>query len=629
MMKFKLNTESIYDAFCLFLALPVAYFLRSGGDYLDNHSFFLIKLGCFFVAIVYGTMRLFKIHTKLWKYTSIQDVLTLAIAIFLGTTLWYVLASTWKPEGEIIPRSIPFILVMVSILFTCGARIFVRFMSDMQHHFAHRDQKLIPVYLVGSIDAIDKIIVSLKHPLYSSYLPIGIIDHHENNIGKFVRNIPVIGALNNLEVVLNSPTGKRAELALFADFSLQNKYTNDIFRTFTTAGIATIFLPNFGKLPSGDREIKTNLKIDYNSLLRRNNYIMNPQKNFALIHQRKVFITGAGGSIGSEIVRQICAFDPAEIILVDNSEYLLYLIDYEISHRFPHIKKISILADVRDQHRIHHLVHHHQPNIIFHAAAIKHVPMAEENPDYAFLVNVVGTKNVLEAADTHQVDLVIIISTDKAVNPTSIMGATKQLSEKLCLFMNKNRTSATKFLTVRFGNVIGSNGSVLPLFEKQIEEGGPVTVTHKDIVRFFMTIPEAVDLVLETASIGQNDHFNINNGIFVLNMGEPVKIRELAEQMIILKGERPYETIDIVYTGLRPGEKLYEELFDASEEVIETPHEWLKIAISKQILSYHEFNENLQEIEAAINANNKARIRQAIKNMTINFQESDHASVVC
>lgn len=619
MIKYKINSESFYDALCLLFSVPVAYFLRAGSYYIDHNLPFILKIAFLYMAIVYGVMTIFKVQTKIWKYTSIQDVITLTTSITIGTILWYALLSYLPTEGEIIPRSIPFILVMAGILLTCGARIGVRFLSDTLRLRSIRDQKLTPVYLVGNIDAIDKIIVSLKHPLYATYHPIGIIENDPGNVGKSVRAIPVIGTIHDLDAIFQE--GKKAELALFVDTSLQNKYTNDVFQRFTMAGIATIFLPNFGKAPSFEEDDLSSHKVDFNTLLRRPNYLMDPQKNFGLIHDKKIFVTGAGGSIGSEIIRQICVFNPIEIVLLDNSEYLLYLIDYEISQRFPHIKKTSILVDIRDQQRINYLVQAHKPQIIFHAAAIKHVPMAQDNPDYAFSVNVMGTSNMLAAARDHYVELMVLISTDKAVNPTSIMGATKQIAEMLCLSMNEQSASSTKFLTVRFGNVIGSNGSVLPLFEKQIEEGGPVTVTHKDMVRFFMTIPEAVDLVLETASIGQTNEVNVDNGIFVLNMGEPVKIRELAEQLIVLKGKKPYETIDIVYTGLRPGEKLYEELFDSSEEVIETNHEWLKIASSKQKRSYTELDQGIQSIVTAIAENDLTKTSQLIKKVAINFQE--------
>lgn len=625
MIKNSINIKSFYDGLCLFFAVPIAYFLRTGAYYIDHNLPFILKIALIYTAIGYGIMILFKCHRKIWQYTSIEDVITLTASITLATIFWYGFLCGLGFPDKIVPRSVPFIMVMVAILLTCGSRIFVRLLWEARHQKSIKDQKAIPVYLVGNIDAIDKVIVSLKHPLYASYHPIGIIENNSQNVGKSVRNIPVIGTVENLEAILHS-SDKKAELALFVDTSLQNTYTNTIFQKFTTAGIATIFLPNFGKTPSQEDGNTSYGKVDFKSLLRRNNYIMDPQKNFALIHGRKILVTGAGGSIGSEIIRQICAFNPTEIILIDNSEYLLYLIDFEINQQFPHIKKTTILADIRDCQRMAYLVQHHKPQIIFHAAAIKHVPMSEVNPDYAFLVNVMGTKNLLEAAKRNDVDLMVVISTDKAVNPTSIMGATKQISEMLCLSIHEESPSATKVLTVRFGNVIGSNGSVLPLFEKQIEEGGPVTVTHKDIVRFFMTIPEAVDLVLETASVGQGNEVNVEGGIFVLNMGEPIKIRELAEQLIVLKGKKPYEDIDIVYTGLRPGEKLYEELFDQSEEIIETPHEWLKIASPKQKRSYPVLKEGIESILTAIKENDLDRVTQLIKEVAINFQEPNDDS---
>jgi O-antigen biosynthesis protein WbqV len=301
-------------------------------------------------------------------------------------------------------------------------------------------------------------------------------------------------------------------------------------------------------------------------LLGRPEIVLQQDKIAALVAGRRVIVTGAGGSIGSELVRQIAALQPRKLVLVDNGEFNLYTIDHEIRAQHPAIQVHTILADVRDRTRVDSIFITEQPDVVFHAAALKHVPLVEANIREAVLTNVQGSKNVADAARQVQAQALVMISSDKAINPTNIMGATKRIAEAYCQTLDLMPGTSTRFMTVRFGNVLGSSGSVVPLFQKQLERGGPLTVTHPDVTRYFMTVREAVALVLQASAHGLGSGSD-RGKIFVLDMGQPVKIVDLARQMIRLAGFRPDEDIKIAFTGLRPGEKLYEELFGIEEMV--------------------------------------------------------------
>lgn len=620
LLKIKNHPEFFYDILVFGFSVPVSYVLRSGISYLENHIIFIFQLSLLYGLCASVFMIVMKMPQKFWRYTSVQDIFSLVSTISLSILFWFFLITlTSTKEG--VPKSLPVILFMVSVLLTCGARIIVKFLSEGKVASKNSFSDRVPVYLIGNIEASDKTIVALKNPVYSHYLPIGIIGTHCSSVGKNIRGVPVIGTIDNLEKILTLKNTQKPKIAIFVNSFIETQYDSDIFRKFTAAGIITIFLPSLTKSFSANKN--TNEKLDYDLLLRRSRFDISTENIESLINGKKILITGAGGSIGSEIVRKVCSYNPKSIVMLDNSEYLLYLIELEISALYPDIDKSAILADVRNALNIQHIMRTHKPDIVFHAAAIKHVPLSESNPGYAFDVNVMGTRNVFDAANQSNVQLTIMISTDKAVNPTSIMGATKQIAEMICLAMSENAVTQHKFLTIRFGNVIGSNGSVIPLFEKQIDAGGPVTVTHKDVTRFFMTIDEAVNLVLQAASLRYHNRINTNSGICVLNMGKSVQIKDLAEQMIVLKGKKPYEDIDIIYTGLRPGEKLYEELFSTTEQMIPTLHDWLSIASSDKKRTFYELYNGIKEIELSIKNNEVSLTKTLIKNLSINFQEEN------
>jgi O-antigen biosynthesis protein WbqV len=315
-------------------------------------------------------------------------------------------------------------------------------------------------------------------------------------------------------------------------------------------------------------------------LLGRPQTVLDREAMDRLVRGRRVLVTGAGGSIGSELVRQISARNPAKLILVENSEFQLYAIDREVEETWPQLARDAAIADIRDAERLRWLMHAHRPEIVFHAAALKHVPLLEANPSEGALTNAIGTRNVADAAIGAGVQAVVMISTDKAVNPTNVLGASKRIAEMLCQTLDA-AAGGTRFVTVRFGNVLGSSGSVVPLFQRQLAAGGPLTVTHPDVERYFMTIREAVELVLQASVLATSDEASARGGILVLEMGEPVRIQDLARRMIRLAGKRPDIDVTVAFTGLRPGEKLFEELFHAEEQATPTSITGIKLAQSR------------------------------------------------
>jgi O-antigen biosynthesis protein WbqV len=339
----------------------------------------------------------------------------------------------------------------------------------------------------------------------------------------------------------------------------------------------------------------------------------------SFVQGKRVLVTGAGGSIGSELVRQVAAFEPTEILLYDISEYQLYLIDQELSELIPNLRRHAVLGDVRDVDHLSHVFSNFKPEVVFHAAAIKHVPLSESNPEQAVLTNILGSKHVADACVAHRVAAMVQISTDKAVNPLSVMGATKRAAEIYSQMLAQDGAN-TRFVTVRFGNVLNSAGSVVPLFQKQIARGGPVTVTHKDMVRYFMSISEAVQLVLQAAVLGNS--CDDRAPIFVLDMGEPVRIEELACQMIRLAGLKPYDDIAITFTGLRPGEKLFEELFHDAENFIETSHQSIRLARARELNRLQLLTAISDTISAARDGNQKS-LRHLLQRIVPEYQPEE------
>ena len=415
----------------------------------------------------------------------------------------------------------------------------------------------INVILIGAGKGGELFIKESKKNLHKTYRIEGILDDNPDLWGRKLWDIKIYGPIKDLIKLTNS---NDIQMIIIAIPSLPKERLLDIITTAEELELQVKVLPSFDNLLIHNQTSPEDISIE--DLLGRDSVNLDAEEAAKFIKNKVVLITGAGGSIGSEICRQLISLCPKIIIMVDHCEFNLYEISWELENTLKYTDFLSLLANVSDNEAMASIFKAHQPQIVFHAAAYKHVPLLEKQAKQAIQNNFFGTKNMAELASQYKSEKFILISTDKAVNPTNIMGSTKRMAEIFC--QNFSKTSNTSFVTVRFGNVLGSAGSVIPLFKKQLKHGGPLTVTDPEITRFFMSIPEASQLVLQAGAM------SMGGEIFVLDMGAPIKILDLAERLISLTGRRPYKDIDIIFTGLRPGEKLYEELFYANEEHIPT-----------------------------------------------------------
>lgn len=520
--------------------------------YLDSSARILpvllvVQLSCFL---------LFRLYRGYWRFVSVSDLVKIIKTVLLGMSVTLAIVFLiWRLEA--VPRSIfPLYAIMLTGLLS-GPRLLTRWSGDRIMRF----NEGIPVVIVGAGRAGEMLLRDLMRDTRKGYNPVALVDDDPAKQGKEIHGVRVSGNVDKLERIL-AKTG--AELVILAIPSANTNQMKRIVEKCERAGVLMRTLPRIHDIVSGDVSISTLKEVAIEDLLGRDSVELDWTSISKGLSGRKVLITGGGGSIGSELCRQIARMGPTKLIIADNGEYNLYKVDLELKSVFSGLDIKSVLIDVTDKERIDRLFEDEMPDIVFHAAAYKHVPLLEKQISVAVKNNVIGTKNVADAASKYNTGIFVLVSTDKAVNPTNIMGTTKRIAEMYCQSLNQN--SSTRYITVRFGNVLGSAGSVIPLFKKQIASGGPVTVTHRDITRYFMTIPEASQLILQASVLGSGGE------IFVLDMGEPIKIAYLAEQMILLSGKKPGEDIDVVYTGLRPGEKLYEELFYSSESHDRTSH---------------------------------------------------------
>jgi O-antigen biosynthesis protein WbqV len=452
----------------------------------------------------------------------------------------------------------------------------------------------VPVLLVGAGDAADLFIRDTTRDPDSAYRVVGIVDEKGTRVGRNIRNVPVMGSLAEIDRVMQALAARReAPQRLIQTRAMDPDKLRLLLDRADAHGALLNRLPSLTEFkPSGGGAgAPSDLRpVSLEDLLQRPQANLDREAMRRFIEGRCVLVTGAGGSIGSELARQSAEFGARRLVLLDHSEFLLYSVDLDLAEAFPDTERRTVLADVRDRAGLARLFRQERPDLVLHAAAIKHVPLAEQNPPEAVLTNVAGTRNVCDCAAETAVSAVVQVSTDKAINPSSVMGATKRLAEcyaQACDLAQRDqvRTGSerqTRFVTVRFGNVLGSTGSVVPLFNRQIARGGPVTVTHPEMSRYFMTVREAVQLVLQAGALGaRNADLDEVGKVYVLDMGEPVKIVDLARQMIRLVGLRPDKDVEIAYTGIRPGEKLHEELFHNAEPLIDVGHKGLKLAAAR------------------------------------------------
>ena len=513
------------------------------------------------------SFKLFKCYSSLWRYAGEEEMVSILLACIVYVIPVYIAHRLIGIDYSILFYAVSTILI---IGYTGGLRLVYR----TGRRFKTRmivSQDSQRVLVVGAGSAGQMIINELKENPQLKKVPVGIIDDDINKIGRVIHNVKILGNTSQVKEIVEK---ENVDEIILAMANVDKARKSEIINICKETKCKLKTIPGIYEIIDGKVDIKKIRDVDIEDLLGREPIKVNMEEMSGYIEERTVLVTGGGGSIGSELCRQIASFNPKHLIIVDNYENNAYAIQQELIRRYEGKLNLStIIASIREYKRMDEIFNEYKPDVVFHAAAHKHVPLMENSPSEAIKNNIFGTLNVARLADTYKVKRMVLISTDKAVNPTNIMGATKRAAEMIIQTINKN--SETEFVAVRFGNVLGSNGSVIPLFKKQIAEGGPVTITHPDIIRYFMTIPEAVQLVLQAGAMAKGGE------IFILDMGEPVKIVDLANNLIRLSGFEPGVDIKIEYSGLRPGEKLYEELLMSEEGLTKTANS--KIFIGKPV----------------------------------------------
>ena len=570
-----------HDLVMAFLSLPAAMFIRLGPDIILYDAKNIFFAATIFMLISGFCFWLLNLYRGLWRYASLNDLTAILKAVTLSILI-FVLLMFMLNRLEWTPRSTLFInwLVLASLL---GApRLIYRQFKDRRGNKKRKDReniRKIPVLLVGAADGTEMFIREIARNSIAAYQVVGIIGETPGRVGSNIHGINVLGEINDLSTVYQNllKAGTPPERIIITKEHISKATIQELVAKAEGLGLTIAKLPRLTDFQSSVEETIPIRPIAIEDVLGRPQQVLDRTSMMGLVKGKRILVTGAGGTIGSELARQIAEFEPLSLCLLESSEYALYSIDLEIKERYSELRVKSVIADIRDNIRISQIFKMFKPELVFHAAALKHVPIVESDPSEGILTNIQGTKNIADVCCESHVSAMVLISTDKAVNPTSIMGATKRVAEIYCQALDIKETNTTRFVTVRFGNVLGSTGSVVPLFQRQLSNGGPLTITHPEMKRYFMTVREAVELVLEATVLGKK-HDSYPGRVYVLDMGEPVKIVDLARQMILLAGLQPNKDIEINFTGLRPGEKLFEELLHDSEPPEETTYDGIMLA---------------------------------------------------
>ncbi len=589
-----------------FLAFLVRFDGRIPPDYLGVFVYTLAPLLVLRLAI-FWQMGLF---SGWWSYVSLPDLGKIARAVFFGSmalALYLVLAPAPVP----LPRSVLVLDAVFCFVLVTGLRVACRRLRELHAEQRKGDSCARHHTLIVGAGALGQMIArEIRQDPTLHTKVVGYLDDDPQRLNQHFQGFPVLGTTKDLKRIARCSGVKQV---IISERAVSPKKLKEIVEVCRTESLKSKILPAMGDIISGKVSIQHIRDIRIEDLLGRKPIELEIDEIARYLTGKRIAVTGAGGSIGSEICRQIAAFSPAQIALIDNAETPLFQIEKELREGFPELKLRPFLCDVRQRRRVEAAFTAVRPEVVFHAAAYKHVPLAEDNAEEVARNNILGSKNIADAAHAFGADHFVMISTDKAINPTNIMGATKRAAE--IYVQDLALRSGTKFVTVRFGNVLGSNGSVVPIFQEQIRKGGPITVTHPEVTRYFMTIPEAVQLVLQAGSMGKGGE------IFLLDMGDPVPIVHLAEEMIRLSGLRPHEDVELVFTGLRPGEKLYEELMLAGEGVARTAHEKIRVfnaaRYDPQMLAAQ-----MNRLHKALKAMDRQGIHAVIRELVPEYQPS-------
>ena len=603
------------DILIIAASLYLSFLLRF--DFvLDNQKRQLILEALpFFIIIKLSVFGFFKLYRIAWRYVGLTDLYNIVSSVIVSQSLLMVLILVPKqyplsllPSFSGFPRSIFLIDGVMTLLLISGLRISKRMYLELIMR-KNRMGNGLRTLIIGAGNTADMIIRDMGRFDSSGFNPVGFIDDDVNKIGRYIHGVKVLGKIDTLKEVISKGS---IEAVIIAIPSLNYKLLRTIYSTARECGVKTIkIIPRIYDFHKPYLNLKNLEDIKIEDLIGRQTVEIDYKEIKEFLEGKRILITGAGGSIGSEITKQVCGFNPEAVILYDIDETALHNMEIDTKRLFPYLagKLHFIVGNILDDERIEGNFKEFRPNILFHAAAYKHVPMMEYNSEEAVKVNIFGTHKLADAAVKHGVERFILISTDKAIRPSSIMGATKRMAEYVCKMFNEAR-SQTEFISVRFGNVLGSRGSVLPLFMEQLKYGGPLTVTHKDMQRYFMTIPEAVSLVLQASVIGKG------GDVLVLDMGEPIKIVSLAEELIKIHGLEPYKDVNIEFVGLRPGEKLFEEILTAEEGTVATKHEKVFIAKNSENYTIAKIEDMLSEFRTILSEthpNNNNSVKNLLK----------------
>ncbi|MBW6394565.1 polysaccharide biosynthesis protein [Thermus sp. SYSU G05001] len=586
------------------LAAPLAMVLRLDGlppRYWEPTWVYAL-LGIPIKALL---IHAFGLHRQAWSRIGVRDLIRLSLAVGTGGVILFLFALILRSYLPL-PRSVPAIAAFLALLLLGGMRLGVRLYWEGRRG---RGVKGSRVLVVGAGEAGSMVVREmLRHPEAGLH-PVGFLDDDPNKKGQTIAGVRVMGGLDDLPRVARA---LEVEEVLVAIPSAPGSVVRKVVDLARAVGVRYRILPGIYEILSGRVGISQIREVRLEDLLRREPVRLNLEEIAGYLEGRVVLVTGAGGSIGSELVRQVIRFHPEQVVLLGRGENSLFLLEKELEASYPELKYKVAVADVRDRDRLRRVFQLYRPQVVFHAAAHKHVPLMETNPDEAIFNNVRGTQNVVELCLEFGVERLVNISTDKAVNPTSVMGASKRVAEQVVAWGASRAALGQVFVSVRFGNVLGSRGSVVPVFLEQIKRGGPVTVTHPEMRRYFMTIPEAAQLVLQAGGMGENGN------VYILDMGEPVRILDLAKDLIRLAGLEPYRDIDIVFTGVRPGEKLFEELLTAEEGAEASRHE--KIWVAKKSPLSSEFPHLLEELYRVARQGDDLALRQVLKCLIPTYQ---------
>ncbi|MBC8632590.1 polysaccharide biosynthesis protein [[Eubacterium] tenue] len=599
----------ITDIICIFASFIASIWLTYKIQFSSGNK--LLLLAVIYIVINIMFLAICKCYRSLWRYAGEEELISIVVACLLTIIPAFLIHRLIGANLSIIFYLLNLVL---TISLTGGSRLLYRIGRRIIARSRVKDT-MKNVLIVGAGSAGDMVIQELKNNPQLHKKPVGIVDDDKNKKGRRIHNIPILGTTKEIKNLVEK---KDIDEIIIAIANISRSEKKDIIDICKNTKCKLKTIPGVYEIIDGKVDIKKIRDVEIEDLLGREPIKVNLAEMSEYIQNKVVLVTGGGGSIGSELCRQIANFNPKQLVILDNYENNAYSIQQELIRKFGNELSLkTVIASIREEKRLDEIFNEYKPEVVFHAAAHKHVPLMENSPSEAIKNNIFGTKNVATMADKYKAKKFVLISTDKAVNPTNIMGATKRAAEMIIQTMNEQ--SETEFVAVRFGNVLGSNGSVIPLFKKQIEEGGPVTITHQDIIRYFMTIPEAVQLVIQAGAMAKGGE------IFVLDMGDPVKIVDLANSLIRLSGFEPNVDIDIKFTGLRPGEKLYEELLMSEEGLTNTEHN--KIFIGKPIeFDVNKTKKHLEVLKDIVDKEEIELIDNVMRKLVITYIRPEEAN---